>query len=179
MDPFIGEIRAFGFNFAARDWAFCNGQTMSIAQNQALFAIIGTIYGGNGQTTFQLPNLQGQIPMHWGTGPGFNTTVGQVQGSTTVTLTTQQIPQHDHVITAAEPAAGVTAERVAVPTNTSYLGTNSNRNLGWSNPPANLSTQFAINAISQTGSSLPHENMQPYLAINFLIALYGIFPSRN
>jgi microcystin-dependent protein len=118
--------------------------------------------------------------MHWGTGPsGFNTSIGEVQGTSTVTLTTQQIPQHNHVITAAEPGQGATAERVAVPTNTSFLGNNSNRNLGWNNPPANLSAQFAPNAITMTGAGLPHENMQPYLTINFLIALYGIFPTRN
>jgi microcystin-dependent protein len=178
MDPYIGEIRAFGFNFAARDWAFCNGQTMAISQNQALFSIIGTIYGGNGTTTFQLPNLQGQVPMHWGNGPGgLNTTIGEMQGTSSVTLTAQQIPQHNHVIQAAE--AGATSERVAVPTNQTYLGNMSHGNLGWSNPPANLSAQFAPNAISMTGSSFPHDNMQPYLTINFLIALYGIFPSRN
>lgn len=178
MDPYIGEIRAFGFNFAARDWAFCNGQTMSIAQNQALFSIIGTIYGGNGTTTFQLPNLQGQVPMHWGTGPGgFNTTIGEVQGTSSVTLTTQQTPQHNHMITAAEP--GEVGERVATPNSTTYLGNMSNRNQGWSNPPTNLSAQFAPNAISMAGSSFPHDNMQPYLTINFLIALYGIFPTRN
>ena len=176
MDPYIDEIRAFGFNFAAQNWAFCNGQTLAIAQNQALFSIIGTIYGGDGQTTFQLPNLRGQVPMHWGTGPT-NTTIGQVQGTSSVTLSTQQIPQHNHIITAAQPS--VTSERSPAPTPTSYLGTAGNRNLLWSNPPANLSAAFSSAAISQTGSSVPHDNMQPYLSINFLIALDGIFPSRN
>src|SRR4051794_35616119 len=124
MDPYIGEIRSFGFPFAPRNWALCNGQTMSIAQNQALFAILGTTYGGNGQTTFQLPNLQGRIPMHWGSQGGFTTTIGQVQGTSTVALTQQQIPQHNHAITAAEPS--VNTERAAVPTSTSYLGNMSN-----------------------------------------------------
>ena len=179
MDPYIGEIRAFGFNFAARDWAFCNGQSMSIAQNSALFAILGTTYGGDGQTTFQLPNLQGQVPMHWGNSQsaGLNTSIGELLGGTTITLTTQQIPQHNHTITAAEP--GAAGERVAVPNSTTFVGNMSNRNTGWSNPPPNLSAQFAQSAISYTGNSFPHDNMQPYLAINFLIALYGIFPSPN
>src|SRR4051794_18209401 len=131
MDPYIGEIRSFGFPFAPRNWALCNGQTMPIAQYQALFAILGTTYGGNGQTTFQLPNLQGQVPMHWGSQGGFTTTIGQVQGTSTVTLTPQQIPSHNHTITAAQIGAGSSGEHVAVPTNTAYLGPASNRNLAW------------------------------------------------
>src|SRR5262249_3659539 len=96
-EPYIGEVRCFGFNFQPRGWAFCNGQLLQIAQFEALYALLGTIYGGDGVSTFGLPNLQGQIPMHWGNGPGgFNTTIGQVQGSPTVTLTTAQIPAHNH-----------------------------------------------------------------------------------
>ncbi|HVH80614.1 MAG TPA: tail fiber protein, partial [Stellaceae bacterium] len=98
-NPFIGEIRCFGFNFAPLNWAFCNGQLMAISQNTALYTILGTTYGGDGQTTFGLPNLQGQVPMHWGSGPSIPTTVlGEVQGVSSVTLTTQQIPLHAHSV---------------------------------------------------------------------------------
>src|ERR1700733_11460791 len=106
--PYIGEIRAFGFNFAPQNWAFCNGQPMNISDNTTLFNVIGTTYGGNGTTTFNMPNLQGRVPMHWGTRPGGTTTIGQVQGQPTVTLTTPQTPAHSHTFSAASlPAGGV------------------------------------------------------------------------
>src|SRR5205085_10617792 len=114
-EPYVGEIRCFGFNFAPQSWAFCNGQLMSIANNTVLFSVIGTTYGGDGITTCGLPNLQGRIPMHWGNGPsGFNTVVGQLQGETNVTLTTQQIPIHTHTVTAVEVPSGGGPERTAV-----------------------------------------------------------------
>ena len=175
---FLGEIRSFGFNFAPRGWAKCNGQPMSIAQNQALFSILGTIYGGDGITTFNLPNLQGQIPMHWGNGPGnFVTAIGEVQGTTAVTLTVSQIPQHTHALTAA--TVGSAAERTAVPTNQAFLSGSRPPDRAYENPATAVTSQFSPKAIAITGGSGPHDNMQPYLAVNFCIATEGTFPSRN
>lgn len=180
--PFVGEIRCFGFQFAPFDWAFCNGQPLPIANFNALFAIIGTIYGGDGQTTFNLPNLQGQVPMHWGTptsGPatGFNTTIGQVQGTTLVTLTQAQTPQHTHTITVQQLASGGTVESTNTPNSNNWLSDSKPVGL-WNNTPT-IDSAFAPNTISTVGGSQPHDNMQPYLALNFCISLNGIFPSRN
>ncbi len=180
--PFVGEIRCFGFNFAPVDWAFCNGQAVPIANFNALFAVIGTIYGGDGQTTFNLPNLQGQVPMHWGnptSGPanGFNTTIGQIQGSTLITLTTAQTPQHTHTITVQEEASGGVVEETPTPSTVTWLGDSGPDGL-WSWTPT-ISPSFSPSAISTVGGSQPHDNMQPYLALNFCISLNGIFPSRN
>ena len=175
-EPFIGEICCFGFNFAPRDWAQCNGQSVAIAQNEALFAILGTTYGGNGVTTFDLPNLQGRIPMHWGTGrSGMNTTIGEAMGTTTVTLTSAQMPQHNHPIVTG--TAQNTTQRTAAPSPTSYLSQAKGTLLYQANPAVNAS--FSPRAISQFGGSQPHENMQPYLTLNFCISLYGVFPTRN
>jgi microcystin-dependent protein len=179
-NPYIGEIRCFGFNFAPVGWAFCNGQLLSIAQNEALFAIIGTTYGGDGQTTFGLPNLQGQIPMHWGNGPGgFNTSIGQVQGTTSVTLTTNQIPAHTHSVTAMEVPSGGVPERTAVPNSNTYFGPTQPPNAAYNLTPPSVTAAFSSKAIATQGGSQPHDNMQPYLVLNFCIALEGIFPSRN
>jgi len=176
--PFIGEIRCFGFQFAPVNWALCDGQLLPISNFDALFAILGTTYGGDGQTTFALPNLQGRVPMHWGNGAGgFNTVIGEVQGTTTVTLTTAQIPQHQHAIDAAVVAPGGAPERTATPSASTYIGTSDPDGLYKSAPT--LDAPFAPAAIGNAGSSLPHENRQPYLALNFCICLNGIFPSRN
>jgi microcystin-dependent protein len=178
--PYIGEIRCFGFNFAPIGWALCNGQLLSIAENNALFAILGTIYGGDGTTTFGLPNLQGQIPMHWGNGPGgFNTAIGQVQGVTTVTLITSQIPIHTHTVTAVEVPSGGDPERTAVPASNTFLGPSQVPNAAYQKTPASVTAAFSNKAISIQGGSQPHDNMQPYLTLNFCIALEGIFPSQN
>ncbi len=178
-DQYIGEIRAFGFNFAPIDWAFCDGQLMSTSQYQALFAIIGTTYGGNGTTTFALPNLQGRVPMHCGTSPGFNTTLGELQGSTMVTLTPSQIPGHRHNVNAANQGAGAGDERGPVPSDTSYLGPSSASDGAYKKTPTSFTASFSPKAMMNAGGSQPHENMQPYLALNFCIAVNGIFPSRN
>ena len=173
-EPFIGEICCFGFNFAPIGWAQCNGQTMAISQYSALFAILGTTYGGNGTTTFNLPNLQGRIPMHWGTSnTGLNTTIGEPMGTTTITLTSSQLPQHNHTVYGADP--GSAAERSANPMTDSYLSQIKGDVLYQTNPVIN--TSFSNRAISPYGSSLPHENMQPYLTLNFCIALEGTFPT--
>jgi microcystin-dependent protein len=176
--PFVGEIRALGFQFAPSGWAFCNGQPMDISQNATLFNVIGTTYGGDGVTTFNLPNLQGCSPMHWGNGlNGFNTSIGQVQGSENITLTQAQTPQHTHVVTAQQEGSGGVVEKTPTPSTTTWLGS-TNPQLLWILTPT-LDAAFSGNAISSVGGSLPHENMQPYLAINFCMSLFGIFPSRN
>jgi microcystin-dependent protein len=169
-NPFIGEIRMFGGNFAPRGWAFCNGQLLAIAQNDALFALIGTTYGGDGQTTFALPDLRGRIPVHAGQGPGLSSyQLGQQAGTETVTLTQQQMPAHTHTAQAqsgagnqAGPGGGVWAS--------------SAQNQFSANPP-NAAMNAA--AIGSAGGSQPHENMAPYQVVSFIIALEGIFPSRN
>ena len=177
--PYIGEIRAFGFNFAPVNWAFCNGQPMNISDNPTLFNVIGTTYGGNGTTTFNMPNLQGQVPMHWGNLAGFNTLIGQVQGTTQVTLTQAQTPSHSHTITVAALPAGGVVTRTAVPNSTSYISDSGPPDeLYKDNTPA-FTAQLAGNTLSQVGGSQPHDNMQPYLAVNFCICLYGIYPSQN
>jgi microcystin-dependent protein len=177
--PYTGEIRCFGFTFAPASWAFCNGQLMDISQNEALYTIIGTTYGGDGVNTFGLPNLQGRIPMHWGNGPGgFNTVIGQVQGQTTVTLTTNQMPAHAHVITADQVGSGGVPEKSATPNPNAFLGP-SNPDGAFATAPGSIAANFASNAIGSAGGSQPHDNMQPYLAVNFCICLFGIYPSQN
>lgn len=161
-EPFIGEVRATGFSIAPRGWALCNGQTLSIAQNQALFSILGTTYGGDGIVTFALPNLQGRVPV----GVGNGVTLGESAGSATVTLLTSQIPAHTHAIQASA-AAG--AED---PTNQGPAGAKAYG-------PATSLVAMAGAAIANAGGSQPHENMQPYLTINYIIALTGIYPSRS
>jgi microcystin-dependent protein len=171
-EQFLGELRLVGFNFAPQGWAFCNGQLLSIAQNTALFSLLGTLYGGDGQTTFALPNLQGRVPIHFGTSPGLSPYFqGETGGVENVTLAVNQMPAHSHLVNAsankgnkaspignfpASDAAGVTAE---------YTG----------------SATGDMNAamIAQTGGNQPHENRQPFLALNWIIALVGIFPARQ
>jgi microcystin-dependent protein len=177
--PFVGEIRAFGFNFAPYGWAFCNGQPLPISQYDTLYAVIGTTYGGDGQTTFNAPNLQGQVPMHWGNGPGgFNTSIGQVQGTTQVTLTQAQTPSHTHTVVAQLIPSGGVVERTQVPKSVSYLADSSPGGVYLDTTPS-FNSQLAGNVLSSVGGSLPHDNMQPYLAVNFCISLLGIFPARN
>jgi microcystin-dependent protein len=176
--PFVGEIRALGFQFAPSGWAYCNGQPMDISQNETLYTVIGTIYGGDGVSTFNMPNLQGQVPMHWGTGiSGQTTVIGQPQGVTLVTLTQAQTPQHSHTITVQQEPPGGTVEKTPTPGPNTWLGS-SNPDAVWV-PTPTVNSAFAGNAISPVGGSQPHDNMQPYLAINFCISLFGIYPSRN
>lgn len=177
-EPFIGQIIMFAGNFQIRGYAFCNGQLLSIAQNTALFSILGTTYGGNGQTTFALPDLRSRVPIHPGQGPGLSPYVlGQQGGTETVTLTSNQMPQHNHLMNASEgtgsqqaPAAGFLAASV-VPSSSNAAVSNF-RN-------ASDGTTLAPTAITIAGGSQPHNNIQPYLCLNFEIALEGIFPSRN
>ena len=170
---YLGEIRITGFNFAPKGWALCNGQLLSIQQNAALFSILGTTYGGNGTTNFQLPNLQGRVGTHWGTAPGGSSYVlGEIGGEATHTLIQSEIPNHTHTVGAA--SAGGTS---LVPTNNVWAASIDGDPLYISANQANVT--MAPNALGTAGSSQPHDNMQPYLVVNFIIALQGIFPSRN
>ena len=172
-EPFIAEIRIFAGNFAPRGWAFCDGQLLPISQNTALFSLIGTTYGGDGRTTTALPNLQGRAPMHPGRGPGLTSRhLGEQVGTETVTLTEAQIPSHTHTLMGANSRASASS-----PANNLF-----NRSTGemayQSDTTTNLTT-LAPETVTTTGSSQPHNNMQPYLAINFIIALVGLYPSRS
>lgn len=162
---YIGEIRMFAGNFAPVDWAFCNGQILAISQYEALFSLIGTTYGGDGQNTFALPNLQSRIPFHQGTG----FVLGQLAGSEQVTLTTQQIPSHTHAANASN-AVGDQGS----PSGNVWAQSTDNE---YSNQAATIAMNPA--AVGVTGSSIPHDNMTPFLAVNFIIALFGVYPSQS
>jgi len=166
----MAEIRIFPFNFAPQNWAFCAGQLMPISQNTALFSLLGTNYGGDGRSTYALPNMQGNTPMHPGQGPGLSQhDLGEQSGSQTVTLQQFEIPQHTHQLMAATLNSQSTS-----PTNNS---------LGRGNPVRVYTTsgstvQMNVNSIGFVGGNLPHNNMMPYLTMNFCIALQGVFPPR-
>jgi microcystin-dependent protein len=171
--PFIGQIITFGGNFAIRNYAFCNGQLLSIAQNTALFSILGTTYGGNGQTTFGLPNLQGRVGVHFGQGPGLSSyALGQVGGEESHTLINTEMPAHGHALNVTN-AGGNSQTPVGTILATDAAGGTA----GYSTAAAN--GIMAPAAVAPSGGNQPHNNLQPYLALNFLIALQGIFPSRN
>lgn len=180
MEPFLGEIRLFGFNFAPRGWALCNGQTLSIAQNTALFSLLGTQYGGNGQTTFALPNLQGRVAIHQGQGPGLSPrTIGEVAGTETVTLISSQIPPHTHPLLASAAAAATNA-----PANNALAASAGSLEDGTptiANVYAAAAPNTALNpaSIGPNNGGQPFGIMQPYLVMNYCIALEGVFPSRN
>ena len=170
--PYVGEIRMFGGNFAPNGWMFCEGQTLPIAENEVLFQLIGTTYGGDGEETFNLPNLASRVPIHMGTnsGNGITYQLGEMAGVEQVTLTTQQIPQHTHPMVAS--------------TNVSQDTNPQNKVLGQAGgaliyiqdtPDTNMNAQ----SITPVGGSQPHENMQPFLCINFIISLFGVFPSQT
>ena len=173
-DPFVAEIRILACNFAPRGWAQCNGQLLPISQNTALFSLLGTYYGGDGKSTFALPNFQGSAPMMWGQGSGLSLyDLGQQGGSQFVTLLQSEIPIHDHSMLGATEAGeqkSLTADAALVNSvGGNIYQTNSNQNL----------TQMNVQAISVAGASLPHNNMQPFLTLNFCIALQGVFPPRG
>lgn len=170
-DPFLAEIRMFTGNFAPTGWAKCDGQLMPISQNTALFALLGNAYGGDAKSTFALPNLQGRAPMHTGTGPGLSERrLGEAAGAESVTLTSDQLPQHTHQEMASASAATATSMAGAV-----LAGVQEDAYA----PRGNGSiTPMAANALAAAGESQPHDNMQPYLTLMFIIALQGIFPQR-
>jgi microcystin-dependent protein len=169
--PFLAEIRMFGGNFAPRGWAFCNGQILSIAQNTALFALLGTTYGGNGTTNFGLPNLQDRTPMFWGDGPGLTQRfIGETSGTSSVTLISNQMTSHNHL------GSGSTSSGADSSPNNETFGTLGRGRTGIYTTVA-PTVQMAPTTI--TGGNQPHNNRQPYLGLTFIIALQGIFPSRN
>jgi microcystin-dependent protein len=174
-EPFIGEIRMVGFNYAPRGWALCNGQMLSIAQNTALFSLLGTTFGGDGISTFGLPDLRGRVPVHQGDGPATSPYVmGQVGGTETVTLLTSQIPAHTHGL------AGFNGAPTTNNPSGAFIATAQTADGDGVNSFA-PSTNAALSpaSIGISGGSQPHNNLQPYLCVNFIIALEGIYPSRN
>ena len=166
--PYIGEIRMFAGNFAPAGWAFCNGQLLPISENDALFTLLGTIYGGDGESTFGLPNLQSRVAVHQGQGPGLGTyTLGEMAGVESVTLTVNQLPVHNHPYLAStaigndnDPQGNLIAEGPALP----FIAAAPNG-------------AMAPNSLSPVGGSQPHENRMPYQAVSFIISLYGVFPN--
>ena len=175
-EPFIGQIIMFGGNFAINGYAFCNGQLLPIAQNTALFSILGTTYGGNGQTTFALPNLQSRVPVHFGQGPGLSQyDLGEQAGTETVTLTTQQMPAHNHLMRTSSSDGNDSAPAPTTVPGVVKQGTATANAYTTAAPDSN----FLPAAITLTGGNQPFPIIQPFLAINFQIALEGIFPSRN
>lgn len=168
-EPFLSEIKAVSFNFAPKGWALCNGQLLPINQNQALFSLMGTTYGGNGTTNFALPNLQGRTPLHFGSDPlGSFYVLGQAAGEVAVTLSVAEMPSHSHV------AQGVlTAANSGSPAGNAWADSTSN--------PFGSAPDSVMNAasVTQLGGSQPHNNLPPYVTLNFIIALVGIFPSQN
>ncbi len=173
-EPFIAEIRIFAGNFAPRGWAFCDGQILPIDQNTALFSLIGTTYGGDGRRTMGIPNLQGRAPMHPGRGPGLTARrLGEKVGTETVTLTEAQIPSHSHTARASSGGAAPGA-----PTNTSSFARAGGGNAYHSDNTTNQ-VDLASETLSTTGDGQAHTNVQPYLTLNFIIALVGTYPSRS
>lgn len=164
--PFVGEIRMFGGNFAPVGWALCQGQLLPISENPTLFQLIGTTYGGDGQNTFALPNLQSRVPVH--VGPGF--ALGQAAGAESVTVTTSQIPAHSHV-----PQANSGTASAASPSNNFWAANSTLSPYGNTAPTDGL----AAAAVGSAGGSQPHDNMIPFLVVNFIISLFGVFPSQS
>lgn len=171
-EPFIGEIFMGGYNFAPRGYATCQGQILSIAQNTALFSLLGTTYGGNGQTTFALPDLRGRVPMGEGQGPGLSSrTLGETAGSESVTLLQNQMPAHNHLMNAVSEPGDLSTPQGAYLANTGAL----DKEYKTTGTVVNMNT----NMVAAAGGSQPHNNIQPYLVLNIYIAIEGIFPSRN
>ena len=173
-EPFLGQIQPLAFNFAPRGWAQCNGQLMNISQNTALFSLLGTTYGGNGQTTFALPNLQSRVPMHFGSFHGETYSLGEEGGEESVTLNIGDMPAHPHAFLGTStgggsgpPQAGAALGKVAGTAGDSFYA------------PQGAPQSLTSSSIGMTGGNQPHNNLQPYLVINWCIALSGIFPSRN
>ena len=170
-EPFVGEIRMFAGNFAPRGWAFCDGQLLAVSQNDALFSLLGTIYGGDGRTTFGLPDLRGRVPIHAGSGPGLSPRrLGAKAGTENVTLTVNQLPSHSHT-----PSVSTAAGTENNPQG-KFLGASPTVRVF---RPENQDQVMNTNATTHIGGSRSHTNLQPFLCINFIIALFGIYPSRH
>lgn len=168
--PYVGEIRMFGGNFAPAGWMFCAGQLLPISEYETLFNLIGTTYGGDGQSTFALPDLQGRVPIHQGTNLGTTYIIGESGGSESVTITAQQVPIHNHAVFASTNTATSTTAAGNVTASTNQLKIYTE---------GGPSKTFAPTAVSPIGGSQPHDNMQPYLCLSFIISLFGVFPSQN
>jgi len=176
-DAYIGDIIMFAGNFAPRSWAFCDGQLMQISQYSALFSILGTTYGGDGRTTFALPDLRGRIPMHEGSGPGLTPrTLGEKGGVEAVVLTSAQMPAHDHMATAHSVAAAGNSNQASGTLWANDAGTQS---ATYSNAAANATMNAAAVTTAIAGGSQPHPNVQPFLCVNFIICIEGIYPPRS
>ena len=174
-EPFVAEIRIFAGNFAPRGWAFCNGQLLPVSQNTALFSLIGTTYGGDGRTTTALPNLEGRAPMHPGRGPGLTARrLGQRGGTEMVTLSEAQMPNHNHTLRAANVPFGT----VQAPAGDRALN-RASANVYQTNTANNMVDMNADALPIDVGGSLPHNNLQPFLTMSFIIALVGLYPSRS
>jgi microcystin-dependent protein len=174
-DPFVAEIRIFPFNFAPKGWAFCDGQLLPISQNTALFSLLGTTYGGDGKSTFALPDLQGSAAMHPGQGPGLSLhDLGEQSGVESVTLLVSEIPVHAHGVGRALNGDGNSTS----PANSVWAQSAAGRGLAALYSDVAPTGQVNINSLTVTGGDLPHNNMQPYLTLNFCIALQGVFPAR-
>jgi len=179
--PFIGEIKMFAGNFAIRNWAFCNGQLLSIAQNTALFSILGTTFGGNGQTNFGLPDLQGRFPMHWGNGPGlFPRSLGETGGTQATTLNTTQLPVHTHAFSAnATPPCSSLAGNSDTPVGKVPAASATVENYAAAPGNATMAPITISGTTGPAGGGASVPTMPPFLCVSFIIALQGIFPSRN
>jgi len=174
-NPFVAEIRIFPFNFAPTGWAFCNGQLLPLSQNTALFSLLGTTYGGDGKSNFALPNLQGSAPMHPGQGPGLSLhDLGETGGSTTVSLLESEMPSHSHSLQASPRVANLDN-----PSPNNALGRTSPQQLYYQSSPTPSLTALSPNTIAPAGGDQPHNNLMPYLTLNFCIALQGVFPPRT
>ncbi|MEO2280687.1 phage tail protein [Pseudoalteromonas pernae] len=177
-EPFIAEIRMFACNFAPRSWALCDGQLLPVSSNTPLFSLVGTTYGGDGRTTFALPDLRNRAPMHPGHGPGLSSRrLGEALGTNEVTITAAQMPGHNHTLSGVAEA-GISAE----PGANYFMGQDVESTVevvSYTSSENATNAQLATQALANTGSSQPHENTQPNLAINFCIALQGLYPSRG
>ena len=169
-NPFVGEIRLFAGNFAPQGWAFCDGQLLSIAQSEVLFNLIGTTYGGDGQTTFALPDLRGRVPVHQGNNGQSSYIIGQEGGVETVTLVPSQMPQHTHAMLASTSPASATHGPSEV------LGSSATMNFYGTGTP---DMAMDPNALTQVGGGQPHENMPPFVALSYIVSMFGIYPSQN
>ena len=169
-EPYVGEIRIFAGNFAPAGWMFCDGQTLPISQNDVLFQLIGTTYGGDGEETFNLPNLQSRIPIHMGQGPGIanNYQIGEAAGVESVTLSIQQIPVHNHAFIGTTDIAQTPQPQDLVPAQAPTVQTYYN-DVG--------QVAMAANAVQPVGGSQPHDNLMPYICINYILSLYGVYPN--